>query len=261
VDARRRQFVVDTAREATLAGCGAALWRWLLYSDAQASMDAMRPPGAMAEHDFSAQCIKCGQSASACPYDTLKMATPADAVATGTPYFTPRRIPCYMCKDIPCTCACPTGALSSYLRRIEDARMGPAVIDQENCLSWKGLRCEICYRVCPVKGRAITLEERRRAISLHAMFLPIVHSSDCTGCGLCEQACPTEKAAIRVVNPKLVMGKIGEHYRLGWTEPAPKLNSPPAPNPPAAVLPPPMPQETPAPTKAPGMDYLNSGAL
>src|ERR1700690_3877758 len=187
MDARRRQFIADTARKLSLAGCGGLAWRWLLHADAQASMLAMRPPGALAETDFSAQCIKCGQCTAACPYDTLKLATPADAAVTGTPYFTPRQVPCYMCQDLPCTRACPTGALTPELKRIEDARMGLAVIDRENCLSWQGLRCEICYRVCPLKGKAITVEQRRREISLHAMFLPIVHSSDCTGCGLCER--------------------------------------------------------------------------
>ena len=60
-----------------------------------------------------------------------------------------------MCPDIPCLKACPTGALSPGLKKIEDARMGLAVIDIENCLSWKGLRCEICHRDCPLKGKAI----------------------------------------------------------------------------------------------------------
>jgi ferredoxin-type protein NapG len=260
----RRQFFADTARRLGLAGCGAVAWRWLLTTDAQASVLAIRPPGALTEADFAAQCIKCGQCAAACPYDTLKMATPADRAAIGTPYFTPRDVPCYMCQDLPCTRACPTGALSPELKRVEDARMGLAVLDRENCLSWQGLRCEICYRECPVKGKAITLEERRRELSKHAMFLPVIHASDCTGCGLCERACPTEKAAIRVVNPNLVVGEIGKHYRLGWKEPVPQLNAQPAEGPgaaPPASAHAPMPPEAPAPSQAPGMDYLNSGEL
>jgi ferredoxin-type protein NapG len=47
--------------------------------------------------------------------------------------------------------------------------------------------------------------------------VPIVNSDYCTGCGICEQACPTDEAAVRVVQPELVQGKIGAHYRLGWT--------------------------------------------
>ena len=37
--------------------------------------------------------------------------------------------------------------------------MGLAVlIDQENCLNFLGLRCDVCYRVCPVIDKAITLD-------------------------------------------------------------------------------------------------------
>ena len=53
------------------------------------------------------------------------------------------------------------------------------------------------------------------------MLVPIVHSDACTGCGICEKACPTEQAAIRVVPPELVQGKIGKHYRLGWKSDTP----------------------------------------
>lgn len=120
-----------------------------------------------------------------------------------------------MCEDIPCQEACPTGAISADLADIEDARMGLASIDIENCLSWQGLRCEVCYRECPLKDRAITVEHHPRKISKHAMLVPLVHGDACTGCGVCEKACPTELAAIRVVQPDLVRGEIGAHYRLG----------------------------------------------
>ena len=32
------------------------------------------------------------------------------------------------------------------------------LIDQENCLNFQGLRCDVCYRVCPLIDEAITLE-------------------------------------------------------------------------------------------------------
>jgi ferredoxin-type protein NapG len=212
----RREFLTKTAQGAALAATGGLVWSYLLQQQVHATPNAIRPPGALAEADFNAACIKCGQCVRDCPYDTLKLAPAGDAVAIGTPYFTPRDVPCYMCEDIPCMKACPTGALDPSLEDIDDSRMGLAVIDVENCLSWLGLRCEICHRECPVQNKAITIEHHPRKISKHAMFVPLVHSDACTGCGICEKACPTDKAAIRVVPPDLVQGEVGEHYRLGW---------------------------------------------
>ena len=213
----RREFLTRSVQGVALAATGGLVWSYLLQQQAQAAPHAIRPPGAHDESDFNAKCIKCGQCVRDCPFDTLKLAPAGDEVAIGTPYFIPREVPCYMCKDIPCVKACPTGALDPSLEIIEDSRMGLAVIDIENCLSWQGLRCEICHRECPVQNKAITVEHHHRKISKHAMFVPLVHSDTCTGCGVCEKACPTQEAAIRVVQPELVQGMIGEHYRLGWT--------------------------------------------
>jgi ferredoxin-type protein NapG len=212
----RREFLAQAAQGAALAATGGLIWGYLLKNEARAAPFALRPPGALPEPEFAARCIKCGQCVRGCPYDTLKLVAAGGAIPIGTPYFQPRDVPCYMCPDIPCKAACPTGALDSALDNIARSRMGLAVIDIENCLSWIGLRCEVCYRVCPVKGRAISVERHPRRVSKHALFVPLVHSDACTGCGLCEKACPTEQAAIRVLEPSLVQGRIGEHYRLGW---------------------------------------------
>ena len=143
-----------------------------------------------------------------------------EAVAVGTPWFEARSVPCEMCEDIPCVKACPTGALDPGLTKIDKARMGLAVIvDQENCLAFRGLRCEVCFNVCPVRGKAITLEMHHNVRSgKHAMFIPEVHSSDCTGCGKCEHACVLDEAAIKVFSLQLARGELGKHYRLGWEE-------------------------------------------
>ena len=254
MEQKRREFLTKTTQGAALAACGGLLWSHLLRQEAAASVLALRPPGALPEKDFAAQCIKCGQCANACPYDTLKMATAGSAVPIGTPYFEPRNVPCYMCPDIPCIPPCPTGALSKTLKDINKSRMGLAVIDEENCLSLIGLRFEVFYRVCPVKGKAITVENHPRQISKHAIFVPLVHAEHCTGCGLCEQAWPTQTAAIRIINPTLVQGKIGDHYRLGWKREDEITQD-------FAATPgtPPMAAEPPAPKTAPGMDTLNQG--
>lgn len=182
---------------------------------------ALRPPGALPEEDFLAACVRCGLCVRDCPFDTLKLAALGDSVATGTPWFEARKVPCEMCEDIPCVAACPTGALDRELTDIEQAEMGLAVlIDQENCLNHLGLRCDVCYRVCPVIDKAITLERMHNPRSdRHALFLPTVHSEHCTGCGKCEQACvlPGE-SAIKVLPVALAQGSKAEHYRRGWEE-------------------------------------------
>ncbi|MBI5329600.1 MAG: ferredoxin-type protein NapG [Betaproteobacteria bacterium] len=259
----RRDFLVKMAQGAAIAGTGGLLWDHLLHQEARAAPYALRPPGALPENDFNAACIKCGQCAVSCPPVILKMEPAGGDLPIGTPSFVARTGPCIMCPDIPCVKACPTGALSPKLTKIENARMGLAVIDIENCLSWKGLRCEICHRDCPLKGKAITLQMEDRGLSRHTVFKPIVNSDSCTGCGICEKACPTQISAIRILPHHLVQGKIGDHYRLGWTfdtqitqDFKPGAGAPPAAAPtaaPGSVVPPGG--------KAPGMDYLNSGGL
>jgi ferredoxin-type protein NapG len=161
---------------------------------------ALRPPGALAEDAFLGACVRCGLCVRDCPYDTLRLGRLGDGVVSGTPYFEARKIPCEMCEDIPCVKACPTGALDHDLEDIGKARMGLAVlIDQETCLNFLGLRCDVCYRVCPVIDKAITIERRHNPRSdRHALLIPTVHSEACTGCGKCEKACAAADAAITV---------------------------------------------------------------
>ncbi|WP_447872737.1 ferredoxin-type protein NapG [Serratia fonticola] len=216
----RRRFLRDAARSvAGLAGIGVLLGLQQKQSQARDGL-ALRPPGALTEGAFDSACIRCGQCVQACPYQTLKLATLLSPRAAGTPYFVARDIPCEMCEDIPCVVACPSGALDPNLTDIDQARMGLAVLlDHENCLNWQGLRCDVCYRVCPQIDKAITLDlQHNERTGKHAMFLPTVHSQDCTGCGKCEQACVLEQAAIKVLPMELARGQLGEHYRWGWQE-------------------------------------------
>lgn len=216
----RRRFLTSIARSASAVGIlGLGLG---LYSRQSQSLpaNAIRPPGVKDELDFQAACIRCGLCVRDCPYDMLKLAKPGENIPLGTPWFEARVAPCEMCEDIPCVKACPTGALDSDLVNIDDARMGLAVlIDQENCIAFRGLRCEVCYNVCPVRGKAITLSRsHNKRTGKHALIIPTVHSDDCTGCGKCEAACVVEKATIKVLPFHIAQGEMGAFYRLGWEE-------------------------------------------
>jgi ferredoxin-type protein NapG len=217
----RRQFLADTVKAACGVGIfGVALGLYSNQAKSTLPTLALRPPGALDESKFLSACVRCGLCVRDCPYDTLKLAKAGDSVTVGTPYFVARNVPCEMCTDIPCVVACPTGALVKSLKDIKKSRMGLAVlIDHETCLNYLGLRCDVCYRVCPVIDKAITLERRHNErTGKHTQFIPTVHSDHCTGCGKCEKSCVLDKAAIRVVPVNIAKGKIHEHYKLGWVE-------------------------------------------
>lgn len=217
----RRQFIADTARMACGVGLlGLGLGLYARHATALPPA-AIRPPGALPEDQFSAACIRCGMCVRDCPFDILHLAKPEEPMSTGTPYFVARQAPCEMCEDIPCVKACPTAALDHTLKEINKAKMGLAVlVDHETCLNFLGLRCDICYRVCPVIDKAITLDPQTNGrTGRHTLFIPVVHSEHCTGCGKCEKACvlPGE-AAIKVLPIKLAQGSKAEHYLRGWEE-------------------------------------------
>jgi len=216
----RRRFLTETARTV----CGVSLFATGLgfYANKSHSLpeSSLRPPGAINEDDFLGACVRCGLCVRDCPYDILKLADIQEETATGTPYFNARQIPCEMCEDIPCVAACPTSALDKSLTNIDNSRMGLAVlIDQETCLNFQGLRCDVCHRVCPLINDAITLEpQHNKRSGKHALFIPVVHSDKCTGCGKCEHACVLTEAAIKVLPLSLAKGKLGDHYRWSWKE-------------------------------------------
>jgi ferredoxin-type protein NapG len=222
MDVRRREFLTAALRprNLALARTGAVAWTHAL-DGARGAAFSLRPPGARDESDFLAACTKCGQCVEACPFGTLVLAQVAEEAAIGVPCFDARREPCHMCEDVPCIVNCPTDALEKNVS-IEQTRMGLAVLmDQETCLAFQGLPCEVCYRACPMINKAIRLDDRpQQRTGKHAFSLPVVDSDHCTGCGMCEHACILEEAAIRVLPRDIAKGKLGEHYRFDWKEEA-----------------------------------------
>jgi ferredoxin-type protein NapG len=234
----RRRFFTNIAHNVGLGAMGTLLWAGYT-TKAKSSPLTLRPPAALKEDDFLKTCIKCGLCAEACvnrPQNisrdggklnsgTLKMAKAEDSVTIGTPFFTPRDVPCFMCDDIPCVPVCPTGALD--ITKVTNPKtneldfkmmdMGVAVVDVHSCIAFWGLQCDACYRACPLLDEAIKLEYNRNSrTGKHAFLEPVVNPDVCTGCGLCEKACVTEKPAIFVLPRDVAQGKAGDHYVKGW---------------------------------------------
>jgi MauM/NapG family ferredoxin protein len=156
-----------------------------LLSKVRAAGSDLRPPGAVAEEEFVKRCIKCNKCVQICPYDSILTTPISLEIDYGTPIVIPRDIPCYLC--MMCPPVCPTGALDNSITDLEEVRMGLAVIDEEKCLPFHGVICRSCFERCPIYRKAITLRDE---------MYPVVHSEECVGCGICENVCPVEGAAI-----------------------------------------------------------------
>jgi MauM/NapG family ferredoxin protein len=161
--------------------------------DLPAPARRLRPPGAIEEREFLATCFRCGNCADACPADAIALARDADEQIDGTPCIDADLRACVMCDELACMKACPSGALVQ-LDRFE-IRIGLAHVDEAACTRSAGEDCTICLDSCPLGSAAIGLDERGRVRVIH----PAATGRGCTGCGVCQQHCPTTPVkAIRV---------------------------------------------------------------
>lgn len=217
----RRDALAVAVKFTTLAIGGGILWQVGIRANDSL---VLRPPGALKEAQFTSSCIRCGLCVEACPFDTLLLADAGSGYGAGLPYFIPRNQPCKMCPSIPCTKACPTNALDISLlinkegkADINLSKMGVAVIDTKHCIAFWGINCDACYRACPLIDKAIKIEYRRNErTKRHAFLLPVVVNDVCTGCGMCERACITQKPSITILPTSVILGEVSDSYIKGW---------------------------------------------
>ncbi len=132
----------------------------------------IRPPGALAEPEFLARCLKCGQCMRICPTNIIHPAG-LDSGLEGlwSPILNFRigtsgcQLNCIACSHI-----CPTAAIrpitleeklgqKDYLQA-GPIRLGTAFVDRGRCLPWAMDRpCIVCQENCPVSPKAIFTRE------------------------------------------------------------------------------------------------------
>jgi MauM/NapG family ferredoxin protein len=200
----RRDFMVSVAAGLAVA---ATAGNW------PAGM--IRPPGSVAEEEFLARCIKCGECVRVCPTNVLQ---PAGFAWGWEALWTPtlnNRIGSSGCQAncVACGHACPTGAIRPLsldermgrggFEAAGPIRVGLAFVDRGRCLPWAMERpCIVCEEICPVSPKAIHLEEAVQATrdgGTVRLQRPVVDPARCIGCGVCEHECPMNGLrAIRV---------------------------------------------------------------
>ncbi|MGP1346133.1 MAG: 4Fe-4S binding protein [Phycisphaerales bacterium] len=144
----------------------------------------LRPPRAVPEPQFLAECTRCDACLEACPHDAIIHAPPRFRQAAGTPMIDPHRQPCWMCHDTPCVSACEPGVLDPN----RPIRMGTARINTTTCLAHQGSFCTVCSEQCPVED-AIELTSGK----------PHINEDKCTGCGVCAHVCPAPDNAVLLI--------------------------------------------------------------
>ncbi|MCU0812454.1 MAG: 4Fe-4S dicluster domain-containing protein, partial [Thiobacillaceae bacterium] len=137
----------------------------------------IRPPGALAEEDFLARCIKCGQCMRVCPTNVIH---PAGLEAGIEGLWTPRlnfRVGTSGCQHtcIACGHLCPTAAIRPISLEERTGRggfaargplrLGTAFVDRGRCLPWAMDKpCIVCQENCPVSPKAIFTREVFNAV-------------------------------------------------------------------------------------------------
>ena len=148
-----------------------------------------RPPGALPEAEFLETCHRCGNCVKNCPANAIQPLQRADTRIANTPYIDPDEQPCVICDSLACMYVCPSGALQPVYA--EDIKIGVAVFTPETCLRTKAVDCTYCVDTCPIGSDAIHLTSEG---------VVEVTDSGCTGCGVCQYACPTSPKSI-VIKP------------------------------------------------------------
>lgn len=170
----RRTFVIGGIALIAGVAAGAAA------SPCAAEANVLRPPGALAERDFMARCIKCERCVSVCPTNIVEpMGIERGLLQARTPLLNFSHGSCTFC-DL-CREVCPTAAIGEVDPDVpREGRIGVAVLHEDRCLAFlQADSCGVCVDACAYK--ALSFDESRR---------PVVDEAKCNGCGECVRICP-----------------------------------------------------------------------
>ncbi len=149
--------------------------RNLLFGRKPQTLSAPPPPWATPQ--FLDLCTRCGDCASVCPTQIIKIGP------GGFPSVDFSHGECTFCTD--CVKACAPKAL----RQTESAPWQLRASIAPSCLAAQGVECRICGEACD--ERAIRFE-----LAIGKVAQPHIQTDQCTGCGACAAPCPSDSIRI-----------------------------------------------------------------
>jgi len=146
----------------------------------------IRPPWALTETRFIAQCSRCGDCVQACADGLIQVGR------GGFPQIDFSAGGCDFCRA--CVEVCKPQALC--LDTAANAApwvLGVSILD--SCLSLNGVVCRACGEAC--EPRAIRFRPEVGGVAR-----PLLNREACTGCGACFAICPVKAVKILPVKPR-----------------------------------------------------------
>ena len=191
---------LDLGRRRMLASGAAGIGSFFLFrtgalgAGRSYNPELVRPPGALAEDDFLARCIRCGECMKVCPTNAIHpTALEAGLEGLWTPVMKMTigycEYECTLCSQV-----CPTGAIRPLkVAEKQRIKIGLAYFDRNRCLPYAYARsCIVCEEQCPTPKKAIWFEEvQALAPSGERVTVkqPHIDPALCIGCGICSTKC------------------------------------------------------------------------
>ncbi len=158
------------------------------------------PPGSFSAAHLAEHCTACQLCISECPNQVLHPSNGLSTLMQPEMQFKDGacRPECTRCSHV-----CPTGAIRPITRAEKSSiQIGHAVWIGKNCLiNTDGITCGNCARHCPNGAIQMMMKNPNDDYSPK---IPVVDTTRCIGCGMCESVCPARPFSAIYVEGHLV---------------------------------------------------------
>lgn len=129
-------------------------------------------------------CTSCAECVAACPEEIISISR------SGYPSVDFSHTGCTFCGA--CADACPEDVFGST----QDPAWDAEVRVSDDCLLKSGVSCQLCTDFCDAEALQFDL-------SIRPSGGLVIQLQDCTGCGMCVGACPTNAISVQPIQSRV----------------------------------------------------------